>query len=126
MSSSPKNQNQSSTLETNWTQETTLPLRSSHETSHRSSASTSRTRYRQHSSSSLSQILKGLSHVSAVDLYIIAAGNGSRMAVNVPKALVPIVEEPCPTTTLQQIGDKFKTVFIVTNSTVQDQWSKYY
>jgi len=62
----------------------------------------------------------------SADLYIIAAGKGSRMAVNIPKALVPIVEEPCLTTTLQQIGHKFNNVFVVTNEDVQDQWEAYF
>src|SRR5271167_481843 len=126
MSLKQKNQNQSSTLVTSWTQETTLPLRSYPEISQPSSASASRARFRQHSSSSLSKLLRGLSHVSAVDLYIIAAGNGSRMAVNVPKALVLIVDEPCLTTTLQQIGHKFRKVFVVTNEDVQHQWAAYF
>lgn len=60
------------------------------------------------------------------DLYIIAAGKGSRMASNVPKALVPIVDEPCLTTTLKQIGGKFHNVFIVTNNLIQDRWTEYF
>jgi len=64
--------------------------------------------------------------MSDADLYIIAAGKGSRMAVNIPKALVPIVDEPCLTTTLQQIGHKFTNVFVVTNYLVQDQWTEYF
>lgn len=60
------------------------------------------------------------------DLYIIAAGKGSRMGGNVPKALVPITNEPNLTTTLKQIGNKFKNVFIVTNEDIQDQWVKYF
>lgn len=60
------------------------------------------------------------------DLYIIAAGNGSRMRANVPKALVPIAHEPNLTTTLQQIGHKFNNVFVVTNALVQEQWQSYF
>lgn len=60
------------------------------------------------------------------DLYIIAAGKGSRMQTNIPKALVPITDEPCLTTTLQQIGSKFQNVFIVTNEMIQDQWKTYF
>lgn len=62
----------------------------------------------------------------ASDLFIIAAGKGSRMKVNVPKALVPITDEPCLTTTLQQLGSKFKNVIIVTNEDIQDQWKTYF
>jgi NDP-sugar pyrophosphorylase family protein len=60
------------------------------------------------------------------DLYIIAAGNGSRMQANVPKALVPIAEEPNLTTTLQQVKHKFTQVFVVTNISVQEQWQSYF
>lgn len=63
--------------------------------------------------------------MSSTDLYIIAAGNGSRISVNIPKALVPIADEPCLTTTLQQIGHKFRKVFVVTSVLVQDQWDAY-
>lgn len=62
----------------------------------------------------------------SADLYIIAAGNGSRIKVNVPKALVPIIDDPCLTTTLQQVGQRFRRVFVVTNSLVQDQWRAYF
>lgn len=48
------------------------------------------------------------------------------MNVNVPKALVPITDEPCLTTTLQQIGHKFSNVFIVTNVLSSDQWCRYF
>jgi NDP-sugar pyrophosphorylase family protein len=64
--------------------------------------------------------------MSRTDLYIIAAGNGSRINVNVPKALVPIVDEPCLTTTLQQIGRRFGRVFVVTNCLVSDKWQAYF
>jgi bifunctional N-acetylglucosamine-1-phosphate-uridyltransferase/glucosamine-1-phosphate-acetyltransferase GlmU-like protein len=59
------------------------------------------------------------------DLYIIAAGKGSRMGGSIPKALVPITDKPNLTTTLQQIGYKFRKVFIVTNEQIHDQWSSY-
>lgn len=60
------------------------------------------------------------------DLYIIAAGRGSRMGGNVPKALVPITNEPNLTTTLKQIGGKFQNVCVVTNIEIQDQWDAYF
>lgn len=62
----------------------------------------------------------------SVDLYIIAAGKGSRMGGTLPKALVPINEdEPNITTTLKQIGSKFRHVFIVVNELVIAEWRKY-
>ena len=64
--------------------------------------------------------------MSNADLYIIAAGNGSRMRADVPKALVPIALEPNLTTTLQQIGHKFHKIFVVTNLLVQHQWDRYF
>jgi molybdopterin-guanine dinucleotide biosynthesis protein A len=64
--------------------------------------------------------------VTLPDLYIVAAGKGSRLAANVPKALVPIADEPCLTTTLQQIGRKFRRVFVVTNILLCDQWRTYF
>lgn len=60
------------------------------------------------------------------DLYIIAAGKGSRMGGSIPKALVPLAGQPNLTTTLQQIGHKFEHVFVVTNVEVQDPWTKYF
>ncbi|MFL6603931.1 MAG: NTP transferase domain-containing protein [Steroidobacteraceae bacterium] len=63
--------------------------------------------------------------MASADLYIIAAGSGSRINANVPKALVPIADEPCLTTTLQQIGLKFMRVFVVTNTLLHDQWRAY-
>lgn len=64
--------------------------------------------------------------MSSADLYIIAAGNGSRLKTNVPKALVQITDEPCLSSTLQQIGKKFRRVFIATNVCVCDQWNRYF
>ena len=60
------------------------------------------------------------------DLYIVAAGNGSRMDSNVPKALVPITDDPCLTTTLQQIAHKFRRVFVVTNVVAHEPWRTYF
>jgi molybdopterin-guanine dinucleotide biosynthesis protein A len=60
------------------------------------------------------------------DLYIVAAGNGSRMMLDRPKALVQIVDEPCLTATLQQIGEKFRKVFIITNILMREQWDSYF
>lgn len=60
------------------------------------------------------------------DLYIIAAGKGSRMGGSIPKALVPLAGQPNLTTTLQQIGHKFDNVFVVTNVEVQEPWLKYF
>src|SRR5271167_309036 len=125
MSSKQNTQPPSHTLVTSWTQETTRPSQSLPALDLTLDVSKSRTLSKQHFSSSRLRLLKGLRRMSASDLYIIAAGNGSRMAVNVPKALVPIVEEPCLTTTLQQIGHKFRKVFIIANVLVFDQWYDY-
>ena len=62
----------------------------------------------------------------SADLYIIAAGKGSRMGGTLPKALVPINDgEPNLTTTLKQIGSKFSTVFVIINQMMQDTWQDY-
>ena len=60
------------------------------------------------------------------DLYIIAAGKGSRMGGSLPKALVPITDEPCLTTTLKQVGSKFNNVFVITNTLIQNDWNYYF
>lgn len=61
------------------------------------------------------------------DLYIIAAGKGSRMGGSVPKALVPIADgEPSLTTLLKQVVSKFDSVFVITNAVIQDQWDAYF
>lgn len=60
------------------------------------------------------------------DLYIIAAGKGSRMGGSIPKALVPITDKPNLTTTLQQIGHKFFKVYVVTNEEAQGPWEEYF
>jgi len=59
------------------------------------------------------------------DLFIIAAGKGSRMGGNIPKALVPITDIPNLTTTLQQIGHKFNNIFIIINELITEQWDQY-
>ena len=60
------------------------------------------------------------------DLYIVAAGNGSRMNAKLPKALVPITDEPCLTTTIQQIGHKFRKVFVITDIRAGEAWEGYF
>lgn len=60
------------------------------------------------------------------DLFIVAAGNGSRLGGNMPKALIPIVGEPCLTTTLSRVGALFRNVFVVTNVLSQEIWSGYF
>jgi NDP-sugar pyrophosphorylase family protein len=62
-----------------------------------------------------------------IDLFIIAAGKGSRMGGSIPKALVPLVDGiPNLTTTLQQIGHKFHNVYVVTNEEVFSAWEDYF
>jgi len=60
------------------------------------------------------------------DLYIVAAGNGSRFNAELPKALVPITNEPCLTTTLKQIAGKFNRVYVITNVLAQAPWRDYF
>lgn len=65
----------------------------------------------------------------ASDLYIIAAGKGSRMGGSLPKALVPIANgEPNITTTLKQAAGKFQNIFVVINEQeeIQNQWLTYF
>jgi len=64
--------------------------------------------------------------MASVDLYVVAAGNGSRINLSTPKALVPIAGEPCLTTTLRSIGSKFSRVFVVTNERMADSWCAYF
>jgi molybdopterin-guanine dinucleotide biosynthesis protein A len=64
--------------------------------------------------------------MASTDLYIIAAGNGSRINLNIPKALVPIANEPCLTTTLHRIGSQFCRIFVVTNILATPQWHSYF
>ena len=73
----------------------------------------------------ISTLMTHLTRPLNADLYIVAAGKGSRLNANVPKALIPIVDEPCLTTTLQQIGYKFRKVFVITNELVSEQWERY-
>jgi molybdopterin-guanine dinucleotide biosynthesis protein A len=61
------------------------------------------------------------------DLYIIAAGRGSRMGMELPKALLPINEnEPCLTTTLRHAGQRFGATYVVTSIHAADQWERYF
>lgn len=61
------------------------------------------------------------------DLFIIAAGNGSRMGGTVPKALVPLADgEPNLTTMLRQVKGKVDDIYVVTNELIQDQWDTYF
>lgn len=62
----------------------------------------------------------------SADLYIIAAGNGLRLNACLPKALLPIADEPCITTTLRRIGAKFRRVFVVTNVRASREWTEYF
>lgn len=59
------------------------------------------------------------------DLYIIAAGHGSRLGANVPKPLVEIDGEPCITRTLKILGKKFNKIFIVANDLAREHWNSY-
>jgi len=59
------------------------------------------------------------------DLYIIAAGKGTRMGNKLPKALIPFNGEPCLTHTLKNIGQHFRNVFVVINEDIQDVWDRY-
>jgi NDP-sugar pyrophosphorylase family protein len=59
------------------------------------------------------------------DLYIIAAGKGSRLGGNIPKALVPIGGVPNLTRTLLAAKGKFQNTFIVANELIQDQWETW-
>lgn len=61
-----------------------------------------------------------------LDLYIIAAGKGSRLGGSIPKALVPLInDEPNITTILKTIGRKFDHVFIVVNVDIESVWREY-
>lgn len=62
----------------------------------------------------------------AADLYIIAAGKGSRLGANTPKALVEINSECCIDSTLRLIGNKFSRVFIVANELVKQTWEDHW
>ena len=59
------------------------------------------------------------------DLYIIAAGKGSRMGGNIPKALIPVLDgEPNIFNTIKLAGSKFRTIFVVINEDIADEWDK--
>lgn len=62
----------------------------------------------------------------SADLYIIAAGNGLRLNASIPKALMPIVDEPCITTTIRRLGPKFSKVFVVSNALASNEWNDYF
>lgn len=65
--------------------------------------------------------------MSKLDLFIIAAGKGSRMGGSLPKALAPINEnEPNISTMLRQAEGKFDRIFIVTNIDIQEDWNTYF
>jgi bifunctional N-acetylglucosamine-1-phosphate-uridyltransferase/glucosamine-1-phosphate-acetyltransferase GlmU-like protein len=61
-----------------------------------------------------------------VDLFIIAAGKGSRMGGNIPKALLSVDGKQCLTSTLLKIAGKFDNVYIVTNNSIQEIWDDYF
>jgi len=64
--------------------------------------------------------------MTEADLYVIAAGNGSRMNSSLPKPLIQIVDEPCLTTTLRRISGFFRRTFIVTNVLSHELWRDYF
>lgn len=64
--------------------------------------------------------------MNATDLYIIAAGHGSRLGGGVPKALVHILDEPCLTTTLKHVVPNFRRVFVITSVLAHNAWSTYF
>src|SRR3569833_1915839 len=64
--------------------------------------------------------------MSITDLYIIAAGRGSRLGGTIPKALVRMLDEPCLTLNLRRIGLKFRRIFVVTNLLAEDHWVLYF
>ena len=62
----------------------------------------------------------------ATDLFIVAAGKGSRMGGTLPKALISIEgKDPNIVTTLKRIGSKFRRVFIVTSVDVEPVWVEF-
>jgi NDP-sugar pyrophosphorylase family protein len=60
------------------------------------------------------------------DLYIIAAGYGSRMGGSVPKALIEFNGEPNLTRTLRLDGWLFDKVYVVINKKQLDPWFAYF
>lgn len=61
-----------------------------------------------------------------IDLYVVAAGYGSRFRENTPKALVSIINEPCLTRTLRYAAARFRNVFVITNVLAGDVWHGYF
>jgi molybdopterin-guanine dinucleotide biosynthesis protein A len=61
-----------------------------------------------------------------IDLIIVAAGKGSRMGGNIPKALLEVGGEVCLTSTLRKIANKFDNVYILTNNAIQGVWDDYF
>jgi NDP-sugar pyrophosphorylase family protein len=61
-----------------------------------------------------------------IDLIIVAAGKGSRMGGNIPKALLKVGGEVCLTSTLRKIASKFNNVYILTNNAIQSVWDDYF
>lgn len=64
---------------------------------------------------------------NTIDLFIIAAGKGSRMGGSLPKALVPIYNGiPNISTMLKQAKGKFNRIFVITNVDIQEHWTEYF
>lgn len=61
-----------------------------------------------------------------IDLVIVAAGKGSRMGGNIPKALLKVGGEVCLTSTLRKIANKFDNVYVITNNAIQGVWEDYF
>src|SRR5262249_3676736 len=55
-----------------------------------------------------------------------AAGNGSRLSLSIPKALVPVGGEPCLTSTLRRLAHKFSRIFVITNTRHRSDWETYF
>lgn len=60
------------------------------------------------------------------NLFIIAAGNSSRMMAHVPKPLLDVGGEKNISRTIRLLSDKFDKVYVVTNKAVDAIWSKYF
>jgi len=60
------------------------------------------------------------------DLYIVAAGHGSRLGGDVPKALVHILDEPCLTSTLRHVVSGFRRIFVITSVLAENAWAPYF
>jgi NDP-sugar pyrophosphorylase family protein len=61
-----------------------------------------------------------------IDLIIVAAGKGSRMGGNIPKALLKVGSEVCLTSTLRKIANNFDNVYVITNNAIQGVWEDYF